>query len=222
MNFYYGLVDEATNAWGFVEETDPRVHEGMVYLTTEEWQALLAGQSRGLQICYYEGKVFNAEPGRYYLDDDGWHKKTDEEFNNEKAAEKKQYLVNKIYEIKAAKAYGGIIINDLLIFETNQTSITNTVASLSLMPDGGSANWKFYTIDGKPYVQQITKVQLGQLAIFGQQMINECFAIEGTADAQLDQATVEQLIDAEWVEAFEAQVQTAMDAVNNHITVAFS
>lgn len=222
MNFYYGLVDEATNAWGFVEETDPRVHEGMVYLTTEEWQALLAGQSRGLQICYYEGKVFNAEPGRYYLDDDGWHKKTDEEFNNEKAAEKKQYLVNKIYEIKAAKAYGGIIINDLLIFETNQTSITNTVASLSLMPDGGSANWKFYTIDGKPYVQQITKVQLGQLAIFGQQMINECFAIEGTADAQLDQATVEQLIDAEWVEAFEAQVQTAMDAVNNHVTVAFS
>lgn len=222
MNFYYGLVDKATNAWGFVEETDPRVHEGMVYLTTEEWQALLAGQSRGLQICYYEGKVFNAEPGRYYLDDDGWHKKTDEEFNNEKAAEKKQYLVNKIYEIKAAKAYGGIIINDLLVFETNQTSITNTVASLSLMQDGGSANWKFYTVDGKPYVQQITKVQLGQLAIFGQQMINECFAIEGTADAQLDQATVEQLIDAEWVEAFEAQVQTAMDAVNNHVTVAFS
>lgn len=222
MNFYYGLVDRATNAWGFVEETDPRVHEGMVYLTTEEWQALLAGQSRGLQICYYEGKVFNAEPGRYYLDDDGWHKKTDEEFNNEKAAEKKQYLVNKIYEIKAAKAYGGIIINDLLVFETNQTSITNTVASLSLMQDGGSANWKFYTVDGKPYVQQITKAQLGQLAIFGQQMINECFAIEGTADAQLDQATVEQLIDAEWVEAFEAQVQTAMDAVNNHITVAFS
>ena len=30
MNFYYGLVDEATNAWGFVEETDPIVHEGMV------------------------------------------------------------------------------------------------------------------------------------------------------------------------------------------------
>ena len=73
-------------------------------------------------MFYYEGKVFNAEPGRYYLDDDGWHKKTDEEFNNEKAAEKKQYLVNKIYEIKAAKAYGGIIINDLLVFETNQTS----------------------------------------------------------------------------------------------------
>ena len=54
MNFYYGLV-EPPMAWGFVEETDPRVHKDMVYLTREEWQALLAGQSKGLQICYYEG-----------------------------------------------------------------------------------------------------------------------------------------------------------------------
>ena len=222
MNFYYGLVDEATNAWGFVEETDPRVHEGMVYLTRDEWKALLAGQSRGLQICYYEGKVFNAEPGRYYLDEEGWHKKTDEEFNEEKAKEKRQYLINKIYEIKAAKAYGGVIINNLLVFETNQTAITNTVASLALMQDGQTASWKFYTVTGVPSVQVITKQQLAGIAAFGQSMINSCFEIEGAANVQLQAATTEQLINEEWVAAFEAQVQSAMDEVDNNITVNFS
>ena len=222
MNFYYGLVDEATNAWGFVEETDPRVHEGMVYLTRDEWKALLAGQSRGLQICCYEGKVFNAEPGRYYLDEEGWHKKTDEEFNEQKANEKRQYLINKIYEIKADKAYGGVIINNLLVFETNQTAITNTVASLALMQDGQTASWKFYTITGVPSVQVITKQQLAGIASFGQAMINSCFEIEGQANVQLQAATTEQLINEEWVAAFEAQVQSAMDEVDNHITVNFS
>lgn len=220
MNFYYGLVDEATNAWGFVEETDPRVHAGMVYLTRDEWKALLNGQSQGQQICYYEGKVFLAEPGRYYLDEEGWHKKTDEEFNQEKADEKREYLVNKIYQVKADKAYGGVIINDLLVFETNQTAITNTVASLALMDDAGSAAWKFYTVTGEPMVQQITKVQLAYIAKFGQAMINQCFGVEGVANEQLKMATVENLIDEQWVEAFEQSVQAEMDKITNKITIA--
>lgn len=221
MNFYYGLVDEATNAWGFVEETDPRVHKDMVYLTREEWQALLAGQSKGLQICYYEGKVFNAEPGRYYLEADGWHKKTDDEYNQDKANEKKEYLVNKIYQIKADKAYGGVIINKMLVFETNATAITNTVASLALMQDDATASWKFYTVDGRPSVQKITKLQLAGIAQFGQAMINSCFEVEGAANNQLAAATTEQLINEEWVTAFEAQVQAAMDKIENNLTVAF-
>ena len=222
MNFYYGLVDEATNAWGFVEETDPRVTQDMVYVTEEEWKALLAGQSSGLQICYYEGRVFTAEPGRYYLDEEGWHQTSEEDFNRQKAEEKRQYLVNKIYEIKADKAYGGVIINNLLVFETNQTAITNTVASLALMSDEQTASWKFYTVTGVPSVQVITKAQLAGIAAFGQRMINACFEIEGAADNQLQQATVAQLNNPEWVAAFEAQVQSAMDEVDNHITINFS
>lgn len=222
MNFYYGLVDEATNAWGFVEETDPRVHEDMVYLTTQQWKSLLDGQSQGLQICYYDGQVFNAEPGKYYLDSQGWHKKSDEEFNQEKANEKKEYLINKIYEIKAAKAYGGVIINNLLLFETNSTAITNTVASLALMADDSTASWKFYTVEGKPYVQQITKLQLAGIAQFGQSMINACFEIEGQANAQLEEATQENLLDEQWVSNFENNVQTLMDQVPNTITINFS
>lgn len=221
MNFYYGLV-EPPMAWGFVEETDPRVHKDMVYLTREEWQALLAGQSKGLQICYYEGKVFNAEPGRYYCDEEGWHKKTDEEFDLEKANEKREYLVNKIYEIKAKKAYGGVIINDTLVFETNATAITNTVASLSLMSDTATASWKFYTVDGKPSVQKITKAQLAGIAQFGQTMINACFEVEGAANVQLEAATTEDLINEEWVTAFEQTVQAEMDKINNKIEIQFA
>ena len=222
MNFYYGLVDAATNAWGFVEETDPRVTSDMIYLTAEEWMNLLNGQSEGKQIVYYNRNVFLAEPGRYYLDDEGWHQKTDDEFNQEKANQKREYLVNKIYEIKAEKAYGGVIINDLLKFETNQTAITNTVASLALMSNEGTASWKFYTVNGAPHVQPITKQQLAYIAQFGQNMINQCFAIEGQANTQLAAATVANLIDEEWVAEFEQNVQTQMDTVNNKITIQFA
>lgn len=232
MNFYYGMVDEENKSWGFVEETDNRAWEDaehtrlkptMIYLTNAEWQQVLSEQSAGRQIVGYDGKCFTAEQGRYYTDDDGvWCKKTDEEFNNEKAAKKREELVNTLYQIKADKAYKGVIINNLLLFETNQTSITNTVASLALMSDTGSANWKFYTLDGEPTVQSITKAQLAGIAQFGQNMINQCFAVEGQANEQLKLATVENLISEEWVTAFTAQVQTAMDAVDNHITVAFN
>lgn len=222
MNFYYGLVDEATNAWGFVEETDPRVHEGMIYLTRAEWQELLAGQSRGLPICYYNGEVFNAEPGRYYLDDDGWHKKTDEEFNNEKAEEARESLIQYAYQCKADRAYGGVVINNMLIFETNQTAITNTVASLALMGDEDTSYWKFYNLQGEPVVQQVNKQQLAFIAKFGQSMINQCFGVEGTFNAQTKELTVAQLINSEFVEGYKAQILAAMEAVPNNITVQFS
>lgn len=223
MNFYYGLVDADTNAWGFVEETDPRVHEGMIYLTTAEWQALLSGQSQGKPIVYYDGRVFNdEEPGRHYLDDDGWHRKSDEEFNAENAEKARQELIQYTYQCKADKAYKGVIINNMLIFETNQTAITNTVASLALMDDEGTANWKFYTITGAPTVQPVTKQQLGYIAKFGQNMINQCFAVEGTYNTQIEAATVEQLIDAEWVAAMKASIDAAMAEVNNNITIQFA
>ena len=134
----------------------------------------------------------------------------------------RQKLVTKLYEIKAEKAYGGIIINDQLIFETNQISITNTVATLSLMPDQGTTNWKFYTVDGVPAIQPITKAQLYGLATFGQNMINQCFSVEGAYNVQLQQATVAQLNDEEWIDAFVESAQEAMDEVNNHMTATFS
>lgn len=230
MNFYYGLVDTEHNAWGFIEEIDDRawldaahtqLKPTMIYLTQAEWQKVLSEQSAGRQIVGYGGKCFTAEQGRYYVDADGWHMKTDEEFNNEKATAKREELVNTVYQLKADKAYGGVIINDMLVFETNQTAITNTVASLALMEEDKTASWKFYTVDGTPYVQPITKKQLGYIATFGQNMINDCFQIEGECNEKLKVATVENLVDAEWVKAFEEEVKAAMDAVNNKITIKF-
>ena len=232
MNFYYGEVDTTNHAWGFLEETDNRAWEDeehtilkptMIYLTNAEWQQVLSEQSQGRQIVGYDGRCFTAEQGRYYVNDDGeWCMKTDEEFNTEKAEAKRTELVNTIYQIKANKAYKGVIINNALIFETNQTAITNTVASLALMSDESTASWKFYTLTGEPVVQPVTKMQLAYIAQFGQNMINACFGVEGTANEQLKTATVAQLIDNEWVTAFTAQVQTAMDAISNNITIQFS
>lgn len=231
MNFYYGEVDTANHAWGFLEETDNRAWEDaahtilkptMIFLTKEQWQQVLSEQSRGRQIVGYGGQCFTAEQGRYYVDQEtgAWCMKTDEEFNSEKAQAKQQELVNKLYEIKAGKAYGGVVINNLLVFETNQTAITNTVASLALMSDTGSANWKFYTTAGVPTVQQVTKAQLAGIAQFAQAMINQCFQVEGTFNVELQGATVAQLIDSEWVDDFVERAQTAMDAISHDMTVA--
>lgn len=134
---------------------------------------------------------------------------------------KAKELVQKLYDIKAEKAYGGVIINDQLIFETNQISITNTVASLALMSDTGTSAWKFYTIDGQPVTQQITKLQLLGIAQFGQHMINQAFEVEGNFNQALAIATVEELNNPEWCALFIQEAQEAMDLVNNQMFVSF-
>jgi hypothetical protein len=142
-------------------------------------------------------------------------------YAQEQAQLKAKELVQKLYDIKAEKAYGGVIINDLLVFETNQVSITNTVASLALMDDTGTSAWKFYTIDGQPTTQQITKIQLLGIAKFGQDMINKAFEVEGNFNNALALATIEELNNPEWCELFIQEAQEAMDLVNNELNVNF-
>lgn len=91
MKFYYGYI---TDGWGFVDENDPRVDtENMVELTEEEHLELLQGQSSGLDIVYYDGKVFNAEPDYYYVDDNNeWQKRTEEEVEEIRYKRNRQHL----------------------------------------------------------------------------------------------------------------------------------
>ena len=169
-------------------------------------------QYAGLEIQETEREIITLDNEFVFKDD-----------KQEELAElKRQELVTKLYEIKAEKAYGGIIINGQLVFETNQISITNTVATLSLMSDQGTTNWKFYTVTGIPAIQPITKVQLYGLAQFGQNMINDCFSVEGTYNAQLQQATVSQLNNDTWVKKFLKNAQDAMDEVSNEMTITLS
>lgn len=222
--YYYGLVDTTNKkyGYGFVLEDDSRRTDDFIEVSEKEHKELFEKQNEGLDIVCFDRKVFNAPQGEYYTDDNGvWHKKDKSEFIREQALNKAQNLINEIYLIKANKAYCGVIINDMLVFETNQTSITNTVASLALMSDTATANWKFYTVGGEPYVQQVSKLQLAGIAQFGQNMINECFAVEGQANENLQTATIEQLNDEVWRNDFINGVQAEMDKVNNKLTVSF-
>lgn len=154
------------------------------------------------------------------LDGDQYVKQDDIYFEK-KSLEYKKELISGLYKIKADKAYGGVIINDTFVFETNQTSITNTVASLSLMDDTTTANWKFYTISGEPVFQTVTKLQLASIAKFGRNMMDEAFKVEGQANTDLSTATVEQLNDENWRNDFINGIQAEMDEVNNKLTIQF-
>lgn len=82
--FYYGLVDTENNSFGFLEASDVRVTSDMIPVSRELWNQLLDEQSEGKEIVCYNGEVFTAEPGRYYVDNSGvWLKKSDQEFANE-------------------------------------------------------------------------------------------------------------------------------------------
>lgn len=142
----------------------------------------------------------------------------DPEYDKKRAVKFQEELVNDLYEIKAQKAYGGVIINDTYTFETNGTSITNTVASLALMTDGQTANWKFYK-DNEPAIVVITKEQLVGIAAFAQKMINDCFAIEGICNENLKKAKVADLINEQWRESFKTECKEEMDKINNKLTV---
>ena len=219
MNFYYGLLDEASNYWGFIEESDPKVTEDMIFVDESSFIDLLQGQARGQQICCCDGQVILADPGLYYVDEQGWHKRGFEEFTHEQAKQVIQQVINTLYDIKAQRAYNGVIINDLLVFQTNQTAITNTVASLALMDEDSTTNWKFYTVEGAPYIQTLTKTQLSYIAKFAQDMINECFTVEGAYINELQQAPVDKVIDKEWLDNFIKQAQEAMNKVQNNLTL---
>lgn len=128
-------------------------------------------------------------------------------------------LVEYFYQLKEEKAYGGVIINDFLIFETKKSEIGTVVASLSAMGDTETTNWKFYTVTGFPRTISITKAQLYHLVSFGRQMIDTCFAVEGSANAIVENATTEELLDSNWCEELKASVKSDMDLISNTLTV---
>ncbi len=207
--------------WGFLSPSDERLNTALVKIevSIEQHQQLLSGG----YIVYYDGEIFNADSRQYYLDENfDFQKISDLEYNQIIANETKKALIQKLYELKAEKAYGGIIINDLYIFETNETARTNVVATLGSMADGDVSHWKFWTKDGVPIMQIVTKAQLFGISSFGRQMIDDCFKVEGQYLATLENATVEELISKTWVETFENNAKTAFNNINNHLNISFS
>ena len=107
------------------------------------------------------------------------------------------------------------------LLKQHQKTITNTVASLALMDDTATANWKFYTIGGEPVFQTVTKLQLASIAKFGRDIMDEAFKVEGQDNTDLSTATVKQLNSEEWRNDFTTVIQTKMDEVNNKLTIQF-
>ena len=85
MSFVFGLIDKENKSWGFLESDDPRVTPDMIQVSATHWSNLLNAQSKGLEIVAYTNRVFNAEPGLYYVDENGtWQKKDENKFAREK------------------------------------------------------------------------------------------------------------------------------------------
>ena len=89
LKYYYGLIGDS---YGFVDSDDERSKlEGLVELTKEEHQQLLDEQSQGKEIVFYDGEVFTAPYGLYYLDENKiWHKKDETEYEQEQLTKAKQ------------------------------------------------------------------------------------------------------------------------------------
>lgn len=86
---YYGLInfDDTLKDYGFLEKGDQRITEDMLEITEDQWQALLDQQAEGKEIVLYEGELFTAEQGRYYVDENYiWQKRTDDEYDAFKKA----------------------------------------------------------------------------------------------------------------------------------------
>lgn len=219
--YYCKFQDGEKYLWGFLSPSDPRLETVLIKkeVSIEQHQQLLSGGN----IVYYDDEVFNADSNQYYLDDNGdFVKRSDEEYNKIVADAKKSELVQTLYTMKAAKAYGGIIINDVFIFETNETARTNVVATLGSMADGDVSHWKFWTKEGNPVMHVVTKAQLSAISSFGRQMIDSCFAVEGEFLSTLESATVSDLISENWVNNFVETAQANFDEIENNITVTFN
>ena len=145
----------------------------------------------------------------------------DPDYEAREAQKVQKELVEYNYEAKAKKAYGGILINDTYLFETNETSqsmITASLIGLQSASDETTLNWKVYT-NNQPTVVPLTKVQLSQLFAFALNMINTSFGLEGVRNNDLAIATVEELNDETWVEQYKIATDLAFNQINNKIDV---
>lgn len=142
-------------------------------------------------------------------------------YEKEQAEIIQKRLVEDNYQQKAKKAYGGILINDTYLFETNETSrsmITASLIGLQNAPDETTLDWKVYK-DNQPLVIPLTKVQLAQLFAFALNMINTAFGVEGVRNNDVANATVEQLNDDNWVQNFRKETELAFEQINNKVNI---
>lgn len=145
----------------------------------------------------------------------------DPNYKTRKAQEKQKELAEYNYEQKAKKAYGGILINNTYLFETNETSqamITASLIGLQSAPDDTTLNWKVYMGD-IPLVVPVTKAQLAQLFAFAINMVNLSFGLEGERNKILANATIEELNNEQWVKEYKNTTDLMFNEINNKVDI---
>lgn len=170
--FYYGLVDTDNKSYGFLEEDDSRVTTDMIKLTRSEWEQLLEEQSQGKEIVYYNGKVFTAEQGLYFVDDNGvWQKKSNEEFEQEKAqAEAERIAMLNLTAADVERAIykaKGIDFEDMITMLESTSQISDSSIDVKALKIELKAN-NFYR--GNPYIDAV-----GTILGFSKQQLDEFF-----------------------------------------------
>ena len=143
------------------------------------------------------------------------------EWKKQNAVKVAEELMEYAYQIKADRAYGGIIVvkdGVNAIFETDQDSFSSVIATLSFMADDQTVDWKFYVNDVPTFIT-ITKAQLYGIAQFGRTMILDCFAVEERFDSQVKEASYKQLNSETWINTFKENLNNEMNAVNNVLRI---
>lgn len=139
-------------------------------------------------------------------------------YEQEQAEKIKNELIEQVnYPLKAQIAYTGVRFDyqgDELVFETNETSISmvNFTAMMAQQAQLSEiTNWKCRkTVEPfEPVSVTFTMTQFQQLLAFASQMVLQAFAVEEQINLQIQQMTVEQLNNEEYVEAFKNQMAQA-------------
>lgn len=133
-------------------------------------------------------------------------------------------LSEQLYKLKASVAYGGIILNNQWVFETNSISILMTTSKYVDVMNNPELkkvqHWKCYTLDGIPQFLTFTREQFIQIKNFASNMIDtECFGVENKYNQKLSKATVKQLNSYSWITKFKQGAIKEMSEINRYMDI---
>lgn len=184
--------------------------------------------NRGLNIIETETALYALEPwekleGDKIIDNTA-------EYEKEQAKKIRNELIEQVnYPLKAKVAYTGVRFDyndEELVFETNETSISMVNFTAMMAQQAGLSNisnWKCRkTVEPfEPVSVTFTMEQFQQLLTFASQMVLGAFAVEEQINLQIQELTVEQLNNVEFLETFKQQMEVAYSHVETKLEDLF-
>lgn len=184
---------------------------------TDEQYADFIDAHQGLELQETDTAAYLLEPNEQ------WNEQTqlpeiNPNYEQEQAEKTRNELIEQVnYPLKAKVAYTGVRFDyegQELVFETNETSISMVNFTAMMAQQSGLSNisnWKCRkTVEPfEPVSVSFTMAQFQQLLTFASQMVLQSFAVEEQINLQIQELTVEQLNNAEFIEVFKQQMEIA-------------